>query len=75
MAKWDPALERMNPDVVGQFYKSNIHYQGLIEVPRDSEKALKGNDETQLFEYSEMPIDQKRIAQDYRLISKRVIEY
>jgi hypothetical protein len=44
-------------------------------VPSDDERAVKDYQDQAFIEYSEMPIEQKRIIQDYRLITRRVIEY
>ena len=74
-SQWDPALERMNPEFVDIFYKKKVQLNNFIEVPSDDDRAVKNYKDEMLIEYSEIPIEQKRIFQDYRLISKRIIEY
>jgi len=72
--EWDPALDRMNPELIDVFYRKKTQIRSFIEVPSDNERAAKYTDET-LIEYSDMPLEQKRIDKDYRLISKRIVEY
>ena len=74
-SQWDPALERMNPELLHDFYKKNVQFHDILNVPSDDERAVKDYEDRPFTEYSGMPIEQKRIIQDYRLITRRVIEY
>ena len=65
----------VNTELLHEFCKKNIQFQGFINVPSDEERAVKDYQDQAFIEYSEMPIEQKRIIQDYRLITRRVIEY
>ena len=71
----DPATERMNTEFIDVFYKKKNLLHSFIEVPSDDERAVKYYQGNNLIEYSEIPIQQKRIVRDYRLIRKRIIEY
>ena len=76
--EWDPTMERIDSQLVSRFYKGQFDLQSLISVPFDDERAAKGGAEKslskELLEYSGIPLEAKRSARDYRLISKRVIE-
>jgi len=73
-SEWDPAIERMDPQLIGKFYKGQLDFRTLISVPSDDRHASKSRQLGDQKEISEMPLELKRATKDYRLISKRVIE-
>lgn len=73
----DPAFERMDSDLIDAFYERREPIQGLIEIPSDDERAVTSESfrDEMLVEYSDMPLEQRRDGGNYRLISKKIIEY
>lgn len=74
-SEMDPALDKMRPEFIDLFYDSKIQFHDFIEVPSDDERAIKHTKEEGVVEYSDIPVAEKRAVRDYRLISKRIIEY
>jgi hypothetical protein len=73
--EWDPVSERVDWQILERFFKGRKDVRSLVSVPFDDARASKQPFEAQPKEYSEIALEDKRLARDYRLISKKVIEY
>ena len=69
----DPITSRMNNELIDFFYGQDVLPNNLIEVPSDNMNAEEYENDYKYVEYSEIPLEQKRID-GYRLLRKMVVD-
>jgi hypothetical protein len=71
----DPADQLIDRQRLMRYVGVKKILQSLIEVPIDDENAQDRQSDLSFLNYVEKPLIEKRAARDYRLISKKVIDF
>lgn len=72
--EWDPVSEKFDWQLMERLIKNIKDVSSFVSVPFDDERAKKKPD-LYLQNYKERTLEEKRSAQDYQLISKKIIDY